>query len=40
MAMLNKVHEELVTLEKQVKQETTEQSSIRGGAIDGFDPGD
>lgn len=40
MAMLSKVHEELVTLEDQVKKELTEQSTVRGGAVDGFDPGD
>lgn len=40
MAMLNKVHEELITLEDQVKKELTEQSTIRAGAVDGFDPGD
>lgn len=40
MAMLSKIHEELVTLEDQVKKELTEQSTVRGGAIDGFDPGD
>lgn len=40
MATLHKVHEELVTLENEVKKELTEQSTIRGGAVDGFDPGD
>lgn len=40
MATLHKVHEELVTLEEQVKKELTEQSTVRGGATDGFDPGD
>ena len=40
MAQLNKVHEELVTLENEVKKELTEQSTIRGGGEDGFDPGD
>lgn len=40
MASLHKVHEELVTLEDQVKKELTEQSTIRAGAVDGFDPGD
>lgn len=40
MANLHKVHEELVTLEDQVKKELTEQSTIRAGATDGFDPGD
>lgn len=40
MAQLHKVHEELVTLENEVKKELTEQSTIRGGGEDGFDPGD
>lgn len=40
MAQLHKVHEELVTLENEVKRELTEQSAIRGGGEDGFDPGD
>lgn len=40
MAQLHKVHEELITLENEVKKELTEQSTIRGGGEDGFDPGD
>ena len=40
MASLHKVHEELVTLEAEVKKELTEQSTIRAGATEGFDPGD
>ena len=40
MSQLHKVHEELVTLEDQVKKELTEQSSIRAGVEEGFDPGD
>lgn len=40
MSTLHKVHEELVTLEDQVKKELTEQSTIKAGAVDGFDPGD
>ena len=40
MSQLHKVHEELVTLEDQVKKELTEQSSIRAGIEEGFDPGD
>lgn len=40
MANLHKVHEELVSLEDQVKKELTEQSTVRAGAVDGFDPGD
>lgn len=39
MATLHKVHEELISLEDQVKKELTEQSTIRAGAVDGFDPG-
>ena len=40
MATLHKVHEELVTLENQVKKELTEQSVTRAGVDEGFDPGD
>ena len=40
MASLHKVHEELITLEDEVKKELTEQSTVRGGATDGFDPGE
>lgn len=40
MAQLSKVHEQLVALENQVKKELTEQSTIRAGATEGFDPGD
>ena len=39
MSTLHKVHEELITLEDQVKKELTEQSTVRAGATDGFDPG-
>ncbi len=39
MSRLNEVHEQLVTLENQVKKELTEQSTIRAGATEGFDPG-
>lgn len=35
---ISKVYEELKILESQVKKELAEQSSIRGGAIDGFEP--
>ena len=35
---LSKVHEELKTLEGMVKNELTETSSIRGGAIEGYTP--
>ena len=40
MAQLSKVHEQLVALENQVKKELSEQSTIRAGATEGFDPGD
>lgn len=40
MSNISKVHEELVTLENQVKKELTEQSATRGGVSQGFDPGD
>lgn len=36
VAMLNKVHEELVSLENRVKKEMAEQSQIRAGAVEGF----
>lgn len=35
---LNKVHESLVQLESQVKQEISESTSLRGGAQDGYTP--
>lgn len=35
---LSKVHEELKILESMVKKELNETSSIRGGAVDGFQP--
>lgn len=38
LSNLGKVHDELVDLEGRVKKELTEQSSIRGGAIDGYQP--
>lgn len=40
VGMLNKVHEELVTLENRVKKELAEKSTLRAGAIEDFDPGD
>lgn len=40
MAKLSDVHQQLVQLENQVKKELTEQSTIRAGATEGFDPGD
>ena len=38
ISSLSKVSDELVALEKMVKKEITEQSSIRAGAVDGFQP--
>lgn len=35
---LHKVHEELTILEAQVKKELQELSTIRGGAVDGYQP--
>lgn len=35
---LHKVHEELKVLESMVKQDLTQTSSIRGGAIEGYEP--
>lgn len=35
---LHKVHEELIILEAAVKKELSEQTSIRGGAVDGYQP--
>lgn len=37
VSMLNKVHEELVSLENRVKKEMAEQSQIRAGAVEGFE---
>ena len=36
---LTKVHQELVDLENAVKKELTEQSTLRAGAVEDFDPG-
>ena len=38
LTQLGKVHDELVDLESRVKKELSEQSSIRGGAVDGYQP--
>ena len=38
ISSLHKVHEELCILEAAVKKEISEQSSIRGGATDGYQP--
>ena len=35
---LHKVHEELKVLESMVKQDLTQTSTIRGGAVEGFEP--
>ncbi len=40
MAQLSKVHEQLIALESQVKQEMEIQTSTRAGVSEGFDPGD
>lgn len=37
---LSKVHEELKVLESMVKQDLTQVTNIRGGAIEGFEPDD
>ena len=39
VGMLNKVHQELIDLEKTVKKELAEKSTLRAGAIEDFDPG-
>ena len=38
ISKLHEVHEELMILDAAVKKELSEQSSIRGGAVDGFLP--
>lgn len=38
LTQLGKVHDELKDLESRVKKETTEQSTIRGGAVEGYEP--
>ena len=40
VAMLNKVHEELIVLVNTVKKEVAEKSTLRAGAVEDFDPGD
>ena len=37
---LTKVHQELIDLENAVKKELIEQSTLRAGAVEDFDPGD
>ena len=39
VGQLSKVHEELVNLEKEVKESVTQQSETRGGVSMGYDPG-
>lgn len=38
LSSLGKVHDELKDLENRVKKEISEQSSIRGGAVEGYEP--
>jgi hypothetical protein len=38
LSSLGKVHDELKDLESRVKKEMAEQSSIRGGAVEGYEP--
>ncbi len=40
VAQLSNVHEQLVTLEKEVKESVSQESTTRGGVNTGFDPGD
>lgn len=40
VAQLSKVHEQLVTLEKEVKESVSQESTTRGGVNTGYDPGD
>ena len=39
VGQLSSVHEQLVQLEKEVKESVTQQSATRGGVSTGFDPG-
>lgn len=38
LSSLGKVHDELIDLESRVKKELAEKSTIRGGAIEGYEP--
>lgn len=38
LSSLGKVHDELIDLESRVKKELAEKSTIRGGAVEGFEP--
>ena len=40
VAQLSNVHEQLVTLEKEVKESVSQESTTRGGVNTGYDPGD
>ena len=40
MAQLSNVHEQLITLEKEVKESVSQESTTRGGVNTGYDPGD
>ena len=40
MAQLSNVHEQLITLEKEVKESVSQESATRGGVNTGYDPGD
>lgn len=40
MAQLSNVHEQLVTLEKEVKESISQESTTRGNVNTGYDPGD
>lgn len=38
LSSLGKVHDELIDLESRVKKELAEKSTIRGGAVEGYEP--
>ena len=38
LSSLGKVHDELIELDSRVKKELAEKSTIRGGAVEGFEP--
>lgn len=38
LSSLGKVHDELIDLEARVKKEVAEKSTIRGGAVEGYEP--
>ena len=39
VGQLSTVHEQLIQLEKEVKESVTQQSTTRGGVSMGYDPG-